>query len=68
MIKPDKCIKCGKRPRILDLGDLVYVQCMCDKWNPYEFCGVRVAHAVEQWNVANARQPGKRTTNRGPHK
>lgn len=65
MIKPDKCIHCGKRPSIMDLGDIVYTQCSCGKWSPYEFCGTRPDSSVRQWNLANARIPGKKGPGRG---
>lgn len=64
MIKPTKCIQCGKKPSVLNLGGVAYVQCPCGKWNPYEFCGARVVYAIEQWNVANAHVPGKRPASR----
>lgn len=65
MIKPDKCIHCGKYPSIMDLGDIVYTQCSCGKWSPYEFCGTRPDSSVRQWNLANARIPGKKGPGRG---
>lgn len=64
MIKPSKCVYCKKMPTVLDMGDLVYVQCPCGRWNPYEFCGVRPDSAVEQWNYANTRVPLYRGTSR----
>lgn len=52
-IKSDKCISCGGHPTIMTIGDVVYAQCSCGKWNPYQFCGARTEHAVRQWNEAN---------------
>lgn len=52
-MKPDKCVNCGKRPAVITIGDVSYVQCTCGKWNLYEFCGSRPQYAIEQWNVAN---------------
>lgn len=65
MIKPDKCIHCGKCPSIMDFGDIVYTQCSCRKWSPYEFCGTRPDSSVRQWNLANAHVPGKKGPGRG---
>lgn len=47
------CIYCGKQPRIVDCGGLYYAQC-CDKFNPYEFCGIRPKNAMEAWDAANS--------------
>lgn len=47
------CIYCGKQPQIVDCGGLYYAQC-CDKFNPYEFCGIRPKNAMDAWNAANS--------------
>lgn len=53
MIKPEKCIHCGKQPNIVDYGDFAYAQCSCGKWSSHEFCGTRPENSIRQWNVAN---------------
>ena len=47
-----KCIYCGKEPRVVEISGLFYVQC-CDKFNPYEFCGITPRTAKNSWDAAN---------------
>lgn len=54
MPKPDSCFYCNKKPRIVDMSDLFYVQCDCGKWNPYEFCGSTRNNAISQWNYTQS--------------
>lgn len=48
-----KCIYCGKEPRVVEISGLFYVQC-CDKFNPYEFCGITPRTAKDSWDAANS--------------
>lgn len=48
-----KCIYCGKEPCVVEISGLFYVQC-CDKFNPYEFCGITPRTAKDSWNTANS--------------
>ena len=49
----EKCVKCKKLPRVVNVGDLFYVQCGCQKWEKYQFLGVRADYALEVWNEYN---------------
>lgn len=53
-MKINKCIHCGGLPKIVNVTDLFYVQCMCGRWNPYQFVGITKKTAIEQWNFENA--------------
>lgn len=48
-----KCVKCGGTPSTIRVDGLVYIQCDCTEWPPYNFMGVRLSSAVERWNFWN---------------
>jgi len=52
-MKVSDCIHCKRQPRIVEIGGIFYVQCLCGKWKPYEFMGARKATAYAQWNAFN---------------
>lgn len=49
----EKCIYCGKEPRLVEITGLWYAQCGCAKRNPYEFVGARKTTTIDMWNEAN---------------
>lgn len=66
--KPNKvlepCIRCGKQEaEVINFKGLYYVQCPCNKYDRWQFCGYRPQGAIDSWNYEN------RTLNRqGMHK
>lgn len=58
------CKHCKRQPTVVSVpGDVFYAQCVCGKWNPYEFIGVNPAGAIENWNIYNPKP--KRTNHDG---
>lgn len=53
MEKAVKCVKCGGTPSAIRVDGLVYIQCDCTEWPPYNFIGMRLSSAVERWNFWN---------------
>lgn len=49
------CVKCrGKhKPAINKIDGMYYVQCPCNKWDRYQFLGLRPENAVDEWNKFN---------------
>ena len=62
------CVKCkGKRkPAIVRVDGMYYVQCPCMKWDKYMFLGLRPENAVDEWNKFN--RPMKRVGNKKVNK
>lgn len=49
-----KCVKCGSSQQTcLCYNGLYYVQCTCDKWNPYIFLGLTLEKSIAQWKEGN---------------
>lgn len=58
------CVKCrGKnKPKIVKIDGLYYAQCPCNKWDRYQFLGLKDVNAIDEWNKLN------RPINRGWNK
>lgn len=51
------CINCGQQPKIVEMYDMFYVQCLCGFWNPNAFVAITKKKAYAQWNFENAERP-----------
>lgn len=49
------CVKCkgAKKPKVIRIDGLYYVQCPCMKWDKYCALGLKPENAIEEWNKFN---------------
>lgn len=52
----EPCIKCKSNPRVIKIDDMYYAQCpKCNKWDKFQFLGLRYEYALDLWNKYNSK-------------